>query len=141
MKWAEYAKADTEIHVNNKAAEMLRRTLPQLQPGSVFGVVVPQTILHGTFAEEVRRYLIEHFELREVSLFPDKVFSFSDAESAVLLAGGCRKNREENDTSVSPNSRMANAKVSRNLRCAKLSDRRAGAIQRERALGHACSGS
>ncbi len=82
---ADYAKADTEIHVNNKAAELLRRTLPELRPGSVFGVVVPQTLLHGTFAEEVRRYLIEHFELREVSLFPDKVFSFSDAESAVLL--------------------------------------------------------
>jgi N-6 DNA Methylase len=82
---AEYAKANTQIVVNNKATEMLGRTLPELQPGSVFGVVVPQTLLHGAFAEDVRRYLIEHFELREVSLFPDKVFSFSDAESAVLL--------------------------------------------------------
>jgi len=82
---AAYAKADTQIVVNNKAIEMLRRTLPALQPGSVFGVVVPQTVLHAVSAEDVRRYLIEHFELREVSLFPDKVFSFSDAESAVLL--------------------------------------------------------
>lgn len=82
---AAYAKVDTRVVVNNKAAEMLRRTLPELQPGSVFGVVVPQSILNGAFAEDVRRYLIEHFELREVSLFPDKVFSFSDAESAVLL--------------------------------------------------------
>jgi type I restriction-modification system DNA methylase subunit len=82
---AAYANADTQIVVNNKATEMLQRTLPELQPGSVFGVVVPQTVLHGAFAEEVRRFLIEHFELREVSLFPDKVFSFSDAESAVLL--------------------------------------------------------
>jgi len=82
---AAYAQADTEIVVNNKATEMLRRTLPELRPGSVFGVVIPQTVLHGAFAEDVRRYLIEHFELREVSLFPDKVFSFSDAESAVLL--------------------------------------------------------
>jgi hypothetical protein len=64
---------------------MLRRTLPELRPGSVFGVVIPQTVLHGTFGEDVRRYLIEHFELREISLFPDKVFSFSDAESAIIL--------------------------------------------------------
>jgi hypothetical protein len=82
---AAYEKENTEIVVNNKATEMLRRILPQLQPGSVFGVVVPQTMLHGAFAEDVRRYLIEHFELREVSLFPDKVFTFSEAESAVLL--------------------------------------------------------
>jgi hypothetical protein len=82
---AKYAKAGAPVMVKNKAAEMLRRTLPELLPGSVFGVVVPQTVLHGAFAEDVRRYLIEHFELREVSLFPDKVFSFSDAESAVLL--------------------------------------------------------
>ncbi len=82
---AAYAEAGTRIVVNNKATEMLRRTLPELKPGSVFGVVVPQTILHGAFAEEVRRYLVENFELREIALFPDKVFKFSDAESAVLL--------------------------------------------------------
>lgn len=82
---AAYEKLNTKIVVNNKATEMLRRMLPALQPGSVFGVVVPQTILHGAFAEDVRRYLVEHFELREVSLFPDRVFKFSEAESAVLI--------------------------------------------------------
>lgn len=82
---AGHAKAETEIVVKNKATEMLRRTLPELAPGSVFGVVVPQSILHAKYAKDVRHYLIENFELREVSLFPDKVFSFSDAESAVLL--------------------------------------------------------
>jgi hypothetical protein len=79
-----YADANAGI-VSNKAAEMLRRTLPELQPGSVLGVVVPQTVLHAAFAKDIRRYLVEHFEIREVSLFPDKVFSFSDAESAVVL--------------------------------------------------------
>ena len=82
---AAYAKAKTQIVAVNKATEMLRRILLNLQPGSVFGVVIPQTMLHGAFAEEVRRYLVENFELRQVLLFPDKVFSFSDAESAVLL--------------------------------------------------------
>ncbi|NQU21519.1 MAG: N-6 DNA methylase [Candidatus Nealsonbacteria bacterium] len=75
----------TDHRVINKTTEMLRRTLPELEPGSVFGVVVPQTVLHGAFAEDVRQHLIENFELREVSLFPDKVFPFSDAESAVLI--------------------------------------------------------
>lgn len=80
-----HAKAGTPIVVNNKAAEMLRRTLSKLQPGGVFGVVVPQSILHGTSGEALRRHLIEHFEVREISLFPDKVFSFSEAESAVIM--------------------------------------------------------
>jgi hypothetical protein len=95
---AAYAKADTEILVNNKATEMLRRTLPELQPGSVFGVVVPQTVLHGAFAEDVRRFLIEHFELREVSLFPDKIFSFSDAESSILLGRRLPKDSRKRTT-------------------------------------------
>ncbi len=82
---AKYSNADTDIVLKNKAAEMLRLALPQLMPGSVFGVVLPQTVLHGTFAEDVRRFMIDNFELREVSLFPDKVFSFSDAESAVII--------------------------------------------------------
>ena len=82
---AKYSKLDTEIVIKNKAAEMLRLTLPELRPGSVFGVVLPQSILHGTFAADVRRFLIEKFELQEVSLFPDKVFPFSDAESALLI--------------------------------------------------------
>lgn len=69
----------------NKATEMLRRTLPELEPGGVFGIVIPQTVLHGAFAKDIRRFMLENFELREITLFPDKVFSFSDAESAVLL--------------------------------------------------------
>lgn len=95
---AVYAEADTEILVKNKATEMLRRILPELQPGSVFGVVIPQTVLHGRSAEDVRRYLIEHFELREVALFPDKVFSFSDAESAVILGRRLPKNSHKRST-------------------------------------------
>ncbi|MEZ6110756.1 MAG: N-6 DNA methylase [Pirellulaceae bacterium] len=82
---SKYAKAGTNIVVKNKAAEMLRLTLAELTPGSVFGVVLPQTVLHGAFAKDVRRFLIENFELREISLFPDKVFPFSDAESAVIV--------------------------------------------------------
>ena len=69
---------------------MLRRTLPQLPEGGVFGVVLPQTFLHSGEARDVREFLVSQCELREICLFPDKVFSFSDAESAVLV--GRRKN-------------------------------------------------
>ena len=75
----------TNSGVVNKTTEILRRTLPQLEPGSVFGVVVPQAVLHGAFAEDVRRTIVENFELREISMFPDKVFPFSDQESAIIL--------------------------------------------------------
>ncbi len=70
----EYSRSSPPILVKNKACEMLRRMLPELQPGSVFGLVIPQSLLHASFARDMRRELIEEFELREVSLFPDKVF-------------------------------------------------------------------
>ncbi len=69
----------------NKCAEMLWRTLPHLPRGAVFGVVVPQTLLHSDNARDLREFLVREYELREVCLFPDRVFSFSDAESAVLI--------------------------------------------------------
>jgi hypothetical protein len=82
---AKYAKKEVQLRFMNRAAEMLWRTIPKLAPGCVFGVVVPQTFLHSSNAIELRRYLVEHCELKEICLFPDKVFSFSDAESAILI--------------------------------------------------------
>lgn len=70
---------------NTKAAEVLARTLPFLPAGSVFGVVVPQGFLHEKNSADIRKRLVTEFELAEICLFPDKVFRFSDAESAVLL--------------------------------------------------------
>ena len=95
-----YSKAGTEIVVKNKAAQ-LRRTLPELHPGSVFGVVIPQIALHLGVYQEIRRIFTSTFELREVSLFPDKVFSFSDAESAVLIGRRLPKARKKRQASVS----------------------------------------
>jgi hypothetical protein len=95
---AVYKNAKTKIVIHNKATEMLRRILPALRPGSVFGVVVPQTVLHGVYAEDVRRFLVENFELAEISLFPDKVFSFSDAESAVLLGRRLPEGKSKSST-------------------------------------------
>jgi hypothetical protein len=64
---------------------MLWRTLPKLPEGGVFGVVLPQNFLHSENARDLREFLLREYELKEICLFPDKVFSFSDAESAVLI--------------------------------------------------------
>jgi hypothetical protein len=64
---------------------MLWRTLPQLPPGGVFGVVVPQTLLHSDNARDLREFLMRDCELKDICLFPDKVFLFSDAESAIMV--------------------------------------------------------
>jgi hypothetical protein len=64
---------------------MLWRTLPHLPLGGVFGVVLPQTLLHSDSGRELREILLREYELKEVCLFPDGVFSFSDAESAVVI--------------------------------------------------------
>jgi hypothetical protein len=87
-------KKSEVLSFNNKSAEMLWRTLPQLPDGGVFGVVLPQTFLHSENARDIREFLVRQCEFREICLFPDKVFSFSDAESAVLV--GRRKVASQN---------------------------------------------
>ena len=68
----------------NKTAYVLGRVLPGLRPGGVFGFVVPQGLLHSKNAQSLRKLVAENFEIGEICLFPDKVFAFSDAESAVI---------------------------------------------------------
>ena len=90
-----YREQGSEVRFLNKSAEMLWRTLPHLPEGGVFGVVLPQTFLHSDNARDLREFLIREYELREICLFPDKVFAFSDAESAVLV-GRRRKASSQN---------------------------------------------
>jgi type I restriction-modification system DNA methylase subunit len=88
----QYRSAGFECRFQNKTAEMLCRTLPHLRAGSCFGVVVPQGFLHSRNAAELRRDVLAQFEIDEILLFPDKVFAFSDMESAVLI--GSKRTRE-----------------------------------------------
>jgi hypothetical protein len=81
----QYRDQHSGVRFVNKSAEMLWRTLPHMPEGGVFGVVFPQTVLHSDNAHDLREFLSSECELREISLFPDKVFSFSDAESAILI--------------------------------------------------------
>ncbi|MCI0387521.1 MAG: N-6 DNA methylase [Acidobacteria bacterium] len=78
------ADSTTNQYVN-KAAEMLWRVITNMNPGAVFGVVLPQGILHSKNAASLRQFLATNFEISEICLFPDKVFTFSDAGSAVIL--------------------------------------------------------
>ncbi|HEY3937915.1 MAG TPA: N-6 DNA methylase [Bryobacteraceae bacterium] len=80
-----YAEQASGVSFSNKATEVLWRTLAALPAGGVFGFVLPQTILHNDNAAALRKLILEEFELKDVCLFPDKVFSFSDAESAVII--------------------------------------------------------
>lgn len=80
-----YRKQNSEVRFINKSSEMLWQTLPHLPEGAVFGVVLPQNFLHSKNAREVREFIVQEYELREICLFPDGVFSFSDAESAVII--------------------------------------------------------
>ncbi|MHC4404308.1 MAG: HsdM family class I SAM-dependent methyltransferase, partial [Planctomycetota bacterium] len=80
-----YGSAGRQCSYRNKAAEMLRRTLPNLAGGSCFGVIVPQGFLHSRNAVELRREALKEYQIDEILLFPDKVFAFSDMESAVVI--------------------------------------------------------
>jgi hypothetical protein len=80
-----YARKFRKPRFLSKAAEMLSRCLSVMPAGGVFGVVVPQTLLHERNASDFRRLLVKHFEFQEICLFPDKVFNFAAHESAVLI--------------------------------------------------------
>ena len=80
-----YQNQGHAVRFTNKCAEMLWRTLEHLPAGAVFGVVAPQTLLHSENARDLRRFILKECELRELCLFPDGMFSFSDAESAVVI--------------------------------------------------------
>lgn len=77
------ADSTRTVHVN-KAAEVLHRIVTNMQAGSVFGVVLPRGLLSSRNAEPLRQFLATNFELGEICLLPDKVFT-SDAESVVIL--------------------------------------------------------
>ena len=79
-----YKKSGHEVR-HKKAVEMLRRTLPELPVGGVFGVLVPQGVLNGPEAREIREVLLRDFELAEICRFPGKVFEFAEMETALIL--------------------------------------------------------
>ena len=81
-----YTHNKNNIVYNNKAAEVLRRTLPHMPSDSLFGVILPRSFLKkGRNISPLRRMLVENFEIREICIFPDNVFTLADQESTVIL--------------------------------------------------------
>ena len=71
-----------------KATRLLAETLPCLQPGSVFGFVIPATFLFTPDKKqpkELRAWLLDNCQLGEIDLFPDQIFNFADQECTVIL--------------------------------------------------------
>jgi hypothetical protein len=80
-----YQRLGEAVTANTKAVEMLKRTLPHLPPGGVFGVVMPVGVLHDKESKPVRKDLLKDFDLSEISVFSDNLFEHGDHEVAVLM--------------------------------------------------------
>lgn len=80
-----YSRAFREPTFVSKTAEMLHRSVAALPADGVFGLVVPQTLLHSKDGTAFRKLLTDSTEFDEICLFPDKVFNFADVETAVLI--------------------------------------------------------
>ena len=71
-----------------QATRLLAETLPHLQPGSVFGFVIPASFLFTPDKKqpkELRAWLVDNCQLGEIDLFPDQIFNFADQECTVIL--------------------------------------------------------
>lgn len=71
--------------MHGRADETFRQIVEALPVGGVFGVVLPQTILHSTQGRDIRRRLLAEYEISEITAFADKVFNYGEPETAVIL--------------------------------------------------------
>ena len=81
----ERTTGDLRYARSGQAGELLRRIVNHASPGTLFGIVVPQTLLDGASFRELRRNLLTTTELREVVTFPDNVFKFAKPETALII--------------------------------------------------------
>lgn len=82
-----YRKNNDKLHCYNKAAEVLYRTLLHMPTGSVFGVILPQGFLHSVKSAipDLRKIMLEDYELAEICPLPENVFTFGKHKSVVIL--------------------------------------------------------
>ena len=87
-----FKKKETEHYQNvetgNKAAEVLARSLPYMPDNSVFGIILPQGFLHKKKLGDLRKYILDNYEIRTICNLPEIVFAKARHLSTVLL---CRK--------------------------------------------------
>lgn len=87
------SRPDGAMH--KKADETFRQIVEALPEKGIFGIVMPQGILHSTQGKELRRNLLAEYELSEITLFADKIFNYGEPETAVILGrrvGTVKKN-------------------------------------------------
>jgi hypothetical protein len=80
--------------MHKRADETFRQIVDALPQRGVFGIVMPQAILHSTQGKELRRKLLDEYQISEITLFADKVFNHGEPETAVILGrrvGGEKK--------------------------------------------------
>ncbi|HEX9834253.1 MAG TPA: N-6 DNA methylase, partial [Mycobacterium sp.] len=80
-----YRNTDEPVMAETQAVEMMKRTLPHLPAGGVFGVVMPVGVLHDKESKPIREQLLKDFDLSEISVFADNLFEHGDHEVAVLM--------------------------------------------------------
>jgi hypothetical protein len=73
------------LKFDNKAAEMLWNTLPHMREDALFGVILPRRFLHSEKLAELRKMMVNKFELLQVCLLPARVFRRADHKSVVVL--------------------------------------------------------
>jgi len=89
-----------DIKTGNKAAEILTRTLPYMPEGSVFGIILPRGFLHKKNLANLRKYILDNFELRTICNLPDNVFAKAEHLSTVLLGRKINSRRKISYVSV-----------------------------------------
>lgn len=80
-----YLNTNDPVTAETQGVEMLKKTLPHLPAGGVFGVVMPVGVLHDKESKPVREELLKDFDLSEISVFADNLFEHGDHEVAVLM--------------------------------------------------------
>lgn len=80
-----WLKSDEPVTAQTKAVEMLKRVVPNLSPGAVFGFVLPQGTLYDREAKQLRKGLLASCEIAEISLFEDKLFDIADHEACIVI--------------------------------------------------------
>ncbi len=93
-----YVNKGINLKYNNKATEVLSRTLPYMPIDSVFGVILPRGFLNSANSTALRKMLVENFEIYEICVLPDNVFPSADHESAVVLGRKRTSRRISNKT-------------------------------------------
>ena len=69
-----------------KPKELLRKILPKLPGGALFGFVLPHSFLDGSDYREERQIFHDSFEVISITTLPDRIFKYSEAETAVFVA-------------------------------------------------------